>query len=236
VFDTAVTVLRRLVGGQPVFQRDREHVHHRLQKFGYSPRQVAGIIYAASAAFALLAMLFLNTGVRSLAVVLIVVGAAILLIVRFLRLHELNELGRLARRGVLQPRSVAMNVQLRRAAERLEGARVLSDLLAALAILFKGSEFDEILLTVSPPNERRKATLTWVLVDGAFQEGRKPREHDEWELLCPFDGLGWVGTLQLRRRLGRRSLMMDFNLLMEIVQPALENAAGRIENPLPQAS
>ncbi len=236
VFDTTLTLLRRMVRGQPIFQRDEAHVHHRLQQFGYSPRQVAGIIYAASAGFALLAMLFLNPSVRSFAVVLIVVGAAVLLIVRFLRLHEINELGRLAKRGVLQPRSIAMNVQLRRAAERLESAQKLTDLLSALAILFKGSEFDEVLLTVSPPHERRRATLAWRLVDDAFEEGKKDREHDEWELSCPFDGLGWVGTLHLRRRLGRRSLMMDFNLLMEIVQPALESAAGRIENPLPQAS
>ncbi|MCH7473504.1 MAG: undecaprenyl/decaprenyl-phosphate alpha-N-acetylglucosaminyl 1-phosphate transferase, partial [Gemmatimonadetes bacterium] len=65
VFDTTLTLIRRKVRGQPVFQRDQEHVHHRLQQFGYSPRQVAGLIYGASAGFALLAMLFLNPGVRS---------------------------------------------------------------------------------------------------------------------------------------------------------------------------
>jgi hypothetical protein len=233
VFDTTLTLIRRKVRGQPVFQRDQEHVHHRLQQFGYSPRQVAGMIYAASAGFALLAMLFLNPGVRSFAVVLIVVGVAILVVVRFLRLHELNELARLARRGVLQPRSIAMNVQLRRAAERLESAQTLSDLHAALAILFHRSEFDEIILTVAPPYDRRNATLTWHLVDDAFREGKVERQHDEWEVTCPFDGVGWVGSLHLRRRLGRRSLMLDLNLLLEVVQPALDSAAGRIDNPLP---
>ncbi len=81
-----------------------------------------------------------------------------------------------------------------------------------------------------------RASLTWYLVDGAFREGDVERQHDEWEVVCPFDGKGWVGALHLRRRLGRRSLMMDLNLLMEIVQPALENVAARIENPLPQTS
>lgn len=233
VFDTTLTLIRRKVRGQPIFQRDREHVHHRLQQFGYSPRQVAGLIYGASAGFALLAMLFLNPGVRSFAVVLTIVGMATLVVVRFLRLHELNELARLARRGVLQPRSIAMNVQLRRAAERLESAHTLSDLHAALAILFHRSEFDEIILTVAPPHDRRNATLTWHLVDDAFQEGKVERQHDEWEVICPFDGAGWVGSLHLRRRLGRRSLMLDLNLLLEVVQPALESAAGRIDNPLP---
>ncbi len=105
-----------------------------------------------------------------------------------------------------------------------------------MAILFGGSEFDEIVLKVAPPRERRGASLTWYLVDGAFREGDVERQHDEWEVVCPFDGKGWVGALYLRRRLGRRSLMMDLNLLMEIVQPALGNAAAHIENPLPQTS
>ena len=236
VFDTTITVVRRLVRGQPIFQRDQGHVHHRLQQFGYSPRQVAGMIYVASAFFALLAMLFINPSVRSFAVVLIVVGAAMLVVVRFLKLHEINELARLARRGVLQPRSIVMNVQLRRAAERLETAHTLTDLHSALAILFGGSEFDEIVLKVAPLRERRGASVTWHLVDGAFRKGDVERQHDEWEVVCPFDGKGWVGALHLRRRLGRRSLMMDLNLLMEIVQPALENVAARIENPLPQTS
>ncbi len=236
VFDTTITMVRRFVRGQPIFQRDQGHVHHRLQQFGYSPRQVAGMMYGASAVFALLAMLFINPSGRSFAVVLIVVGAAMLVVVRFLRFHEINELARLAKRGVLQPRSVVMNVQLRRAAERLETAHTLTDLHSALAILFGGSEFDEIVLKVAPPHERRGASLTWHLVDDVFCEGDVERQNDEWEVVCPFDGKGWVGALHLRRRLGRRSLMMDLNLLMEIVQPALENVAARIENPLPQTS
>jgi hypothetical protein len=118
----------------------------------------------------------------------------------------------------------------------LERARSLADLQAALAVLFKGSEFDEILLTVAPAAERRNATLSWRLVDGEFCEGTADRQSDEWEVLCPFAATGWRGTLHLRRRLGRRSLMMDFNLLMEIVQPALESAAARIDNPVPRPS
>ena len=90
VFDTAITVVRRLVRGQPIFQRDQEHLHHRLASAGFSPRQVAGLIYAASAGFALLSMLFINPGVRSFAVVLIVVGASTLLVVRFCLSRQLT--------------------------------------------------------------------------------------------------------------------------------------------------
>lgn len=232
LFDTTITLIRRAVAGQPLFQRDQEHVHHRLSGAGFSPRQVAGLIYAASAGFALLSMFFINPGVRSFAVVLIVVGAATLLMVRFLRLHEINELARLARRGVLQPRSVAMNVQLRRASERLETVESLQDLQKGLAILFDESEFDEVVLQVAPSAERRGTSEIWHLRDGAFVGGAPEARADEWEVLCPFEGADWTGQLRLRRRLGRRSLMMDLNLFLEVVQPALERAARRIESPI----
>jgi hypothetical protein len=149
--------------------------------------------------------------------------------VRFFRLHELNELARVAQRGVLKPRSIAINIQLRRAAERLERVRTMADLLEALAILLVRSEFDEVLLRIAPSGERRGSSTTWRLVGGVFVEETIRRRMDEWEVVCPFQGRGWSGELRLRRRLGRRSLLLDLNLLMEIVQPALAKAAGQIE-------
>jgi hypothetical protein len=167
--------------------------------------------------------------VRSYAVVLVVLGTSVWLIVRFLRLHELNELARVAHRGVLKPRSIAVNIQLRRAAERLESVRTLNDLLEALGVLLTGSEFDEVVLRTAPSGERRGNTTVWRLVNGKFVEEVVRRRVDEWEVVCPFQGNGWSGELRLRRRLGRRSLLLDLNLMMEIVQPALAKAAGRIE-------
>jgi hypothetical protein len=48
-------------------------------------------------------------------------------------------------------------------------------------------------------------------------------------VVFPFEGADWVGELQLRRRLGRRALVLDFNLVLELVQPALVEAATRID-------
>lgn len=228
VFDTTITLIRRIVRGRPVFEGDRDHLHHRLLRAGLTPRQVVGILYVASAAFAVAAMLFINPGVRAYAVILVILGAAVWMVVRYLRLHELNELARLAQRGVLQARSVAMNVQLRRAAERLESARSLPDLQEALAILFTKSEFDQVLLIVTVGEERGGNPRAWYLDNSTFVEGWPDRHSDEWEVVCPFEGSGWTGELRLRRRLGRRSLLLDLNLMLEIVQPALTQAAQHI--------
>jgi UDP-GlcNAc:undecaprenyl-phosphate GlcNAc-1-phosphate transferase len=232
VFDTTITLIRRLVRGRSLFEPDREHVHHRLARAGFSPRQVAMVIYAASAAFAVGAMLFINPGLRSYAVALLVIGAGVWIMARRLRFHELNELARLARKGTLQPRAVAVNVELRRAVERLSRADSLDDLMDGLSILFRRSEFDGVLLLVTAVGERRGHARKWRLEGEAFVEGWPERLHDEWEVVCPFGGGGWRGELHLRRRLGRRSLLLDLNLLLELVQPTLQDAAERIEVPV----
>ncbi len=229
VFDTTITLIRRLVRGRPLFERDKEHVHHHLQRAGLSPRAVAGVIYAASAAFALAAMVFINPSARSYAVALVIIGAGVWIVARFLRLHELNELARMARRGARQPRVIAYSVQMRRASERFEHAESLADIQEALAILLRKSEFDEVLLMASPIGDRRGRTQVWQLRAGKFVEGWPVRAVDEWEVACPFEGAGWTGELRLRRRLGRPSLLLDLNLLLEVIQPALSEAAKRID-------
>jgi hypothetical protein len=173
-------------------------------------------------------MLFINPGERSIAVAFIVIGAGGWMVGRFLRLHELNELARLARRGVLQPRAIALNVELRRASEQLERAISLERFQEALATLLRRSEFDEVVLIVAPATDRRGNARSWRLANGRFEEAWVRRGRDEWEIVCPFHGAGWNGELHLRRRLGRRSLLLDMNLLLELVQPALTAAASRI--------
>jgi hypothetical protein len=203
-------------------------VHHRLAQVGFNPRQVALLIYAASAAVALASMLFLNPSARGYGVGFVMFGAGVWLTARFLRLHELNELARLAQRGALQPRKVAMNVGLRRAAERLERATQFEDIMAGVEALFGGMDFDEVVFVASAGRDRRGSSRAWQLVGDRFAEGWPARARDEWEVICPFEGDGWDGEIRLRRRLGRRSLLLDLNLLLEVVQPALSEAARRV--------
>jgi UDP-GlcNAc:undecaprenyl-phosphate GlcNAc-1-phosphate transferase len=229
MFDTTITLIRRLVRGRPLFERDQSHVHHRLAQVGLAPRQVALTIYAVSAGVALLSMLFLNPSARSYGVGLAILGAGVWITARYLRLHEINELARLARKGALQPKRIAVNVGLRRAAERLEAVSRFEDILAGLEMLFAGAEFDEVVFVAWVGPDRRGTSRAWRLMNGTFTEGWPPRARDEWEVTCPFEGNGWAGELRLRRRLGRRTLLLDFNLLLEVVQPALTEAARQVE-------
>ena len=228
VFDTVTTIGRRLIRGVPVFERDSEHLHHRLQAAGLSPIQVAAVVYGASAVFALAGMLFINPGVRSYAVVLAVIGAGVWLVVRYLRLHEFNELAHLAKRGLQSRKALLMNVRMRRGAERIEQAQSIKQICEGLVDLFEKAEFDEVALVISESREMRGRAKCWRLDGDQFVEGWPDKKPDEWEVVCPFQSDDIYGELRLRRRLGRSAILIDLNLLLELVQPSLGRAVSKI--------
>ena len=56
IADTLLAMVRRAVRGAPLFQADRDHIHHRLLARGLSHRQTVLLLYGASAALGLVAL------------------------------------------------------------------------------------------------------------------------------------------------------------------------------------
>src|ERR1041385_9231184 len=77
VIDTTFSMMRRFISGKPLFQGDREHVHHMLLERGWSQRRTVFVLYAVSAALGLISLLFINEASRLTGLVLLVVGSAI---------------------------------------------------------------------------------------------------------------------------------------------------------------
>ena len=233
LMDTLIAVVRRAVRGAPIFKGDREHLHHRLLAIGLTPQQAMALIYAVSAGFALASMLFLNPNVRGVAVVLTMIGAVLWFSVRYLHLHEFYELARIARRGITQGRAISFNVEVRKAAQTLAGAATWDEIEGVLARLFHASEFDAVRLAIyegGPGTPRREYRLE----HGQAIEERVPINQDEWGVHLPFQvGPGGAvhGELAAFRRYGRRQLLTDVNLLVEVLRPALAAAAGRVLPP-----
>src|SRR6266853_1327233 len=129
VFDTGVAVARRFLSGKPIFQGDREHIHHMLLERGWSQRRVALVLYGVSALFGLSAMLFVNSGNGLTAVVLGVVGVAVVLALGRLRYHEVDELRASVKRNIGERRlRVANNLRMRRACRAVSSASTLDEL------------------------------------------------------------------------------------------------------------
>ncbi len=56
IFDTFFAIFRRIYKKTPIFMPDKDHLHHRLLKMGYSHQTTVLIIYAISGFFALTAI------------------------------------------------------------------------------------------------------------------------------------------------------------------------------------
>ena len=59
IFDTAVNVVRRTRNGQPFYEADLGHTHHRLQRWGLNQVQTVLFMYLISICFSLTALVFL---------------------------------------------------------------------------------------------------------------------------------------------------------------------------------
>ncbi len=56
LIDTSFVVAKRLKYGQPVYQADRQHLHHRFENIGFSHRRAVVYLYAWCVTLALAAL------------------------------------------------------------------------------------------------------------------------------------------------------------------------------------
>jgi UDP-GlcNAc:undecaprenyl-phosphate/decaprenyl-phosphate GlcNAc-1-phosphate transferase len=57
LFDTFFAVIRRLRSGRPIYEADRNHLHHRLMDLGLSQRRVVMLLYGISALLGICAII-----------------------------------------------------------------------------------------------------------------------------------------------------------------------------------
>lgn len=142
VVDTAMTMGRRLISRKPVFQGDREHIHHMLLARGWSQRRVALVLYGVCAAFGLLALIFPASGPKLTGFMMFVISVAVIIAVGHLRYHEVDEIRAGVRRNLADRRlRVANNIRVRRAALALSKASDLHEMFEAMRHLLDFGEF-----------------------------------------------------------------------------------------------
>jgi UDP-GlcNAc:undecaprenyl-phosphate GlcNAc-1-phosphate transferase len=228
ILDTSVAVVRRFLGGKPLFVADRQHIHHKLLERGLSHREAVILLYGVSAAFALLSMMVMNFGGRAFAVILLVVGMGVWFMVQQLHYHEFVELKRIARRAIDQRQVIVKDLAVRRATERFADVHDLSAIRSVLREAFESNEFDGFELTVSSPATGDAPACYW------WQ--RTPGNPDPADLRAS----AWVlalelvngdnqsyGSLRLYRVYDGRPLLLDINVLTTDFRAALADALGR---------
>jgi UDP-GlcNAc:undecaprenyl-phosphate GlcNAc-1-phosphate transferase len=239
ILETALSILRRLISGRPVFTADREHIHHKLLQHGLTHRQVVILLYGVSAVFALLSLFLLWPTGSSLGLVLAVLGIGIWIGVQHLGYLEFGELARVAHRTLDQPQIFVNNLAIRRATEELKVARDYEQVRRILLAAFGSNDFDRFELRLEPPPGEplpfdsaepaaaRFSTISfrWTKPGvGSTQDGAAL-----WTLALDLVSSTnrRPGTLTVHRLYSQRDLQVDINLLTTAFPTALADALER---------
>jgi UDP-GlcNAc:undecaprenyl-phosphate GlcNAc-1-phosphate transferase len=78
LFDTLFAILRRIMQGKSPMEADRGHLHHRLIDMGLSHKQSVVVMYIASTALGLCAIVLADKGVLSAIILVISVSAFVI--------------------------------------------------------------------------------------------------------------------------------------------------------------
>src|SRR5713226_5771885 len=151
ILDVVLAVVRRFLGGKPLFGGDRQHIHHKLLKRGLTQRETVLILYAVSAGFGFLSLILLHQG-TAIALVLAVIGIGILIGVQQLRYPEFAELVSLLERATHRRQILANHLAVRHATESLNECNEFRSICQLLQQTFQPIGFNGIRLQMLIPN------------------------------------------------------------------------------------
>ena len=90
ILDTTFAIIRRFLGGRPIFQPDKGHLHHRLLSIGFTQRQAVFLMYVISAMLGMSAVALTEVSRQIAILILVVVVVAILYGAKKLGILRLN--------------------------------------------------------------------------------------------------------------------------------------------------
>jgi UDP-GlcNAc:undecaprenyl-phosphate/decaprenyl-phosphate GlcNAc-1-phosphate transferase len=237
ILDVALAVVRRFLGGKPLFSGDNDHIHHKLMKRGLSQRTAVLVLYGATAGFALLS-LFLIHNAAMIALVLIVIGIGVWFGIQHLHYAEFAELQDLVRRTKKRKQVFANNLEIRRATESLSSCAEFTSICKVLKntlqpVGFDGFEFKDSSSTGI--SEAFFAPLRRATDDGLrYCWCDMPVSDPAWELrleLMMSSGHR-MGRFSLFRMNAEDPLLVDVDLFNNDFRNALSNAFFRAINQM----
>ncbi|HEX8474135.1 MAG TPA: hypothetical protein VF666_08895 [Pyrinomonadaceae bacterium] len=252
VVDTGFTLVRRFLSGKPLFEGDREHIHHMLLARGWSQRRVACVLYGVSALFGMAALLLVNDAGRATGLMLFIVGAAVVLAVGRLRYHEVDEIRASMKRNFGERRvRAANNIRVRRASRAVSEATSLSELFGAMSELLEFGEFVYAKVQLGDGNgasarmvnslAREAATrrlrgvslqggvVRWSWERGDIDAAEVISSRRFWTLRLPLSTAnGDWGYVNLYRGCDADALLLNIDYLCNLFQREMAGAAERI--------
>ena len=218
LLDTSLTVMRRFLGGRPLFLADRDHIHHRLLQNRLTLKVVVLVLYGLAALFSLGSLLILQSTGSLVALVAVLAGASAWFLTGGLRYEELSEVNAyVARAWQSQRRVLANQILIRKAARQLEEARCVEGSWQVLLSALEALDFDAVTCQLSQwPNGRVPSLSGW-------SRWGEESSNESWNVSIPLRaGEKVVGELQLWRALSKERLLFQFSSLLDTLIPPFE--------------
>jgi UDP-GlcNAc:undecaprenyl-phosphate GlcNAc-1-phosphate transferase len=250
IIDMSFAIARRFISRQPLFQGDREHIHHMLLARGWSQRRVVFVLYGVCAAFGLTSLLFVSDAGRLTGLILLVVGSAVILAVGKLRYHEVDEIKASLKRNIGERRIRAANhLRIRRASRAMSKADNLGELFGAVRELLDLGEFAHATVQIGRDGdpecterllaqenglshlgvELRNGLICWSWVHKDVNPVEVIGSGKYWTLSLPLStgGSGW-GYINLYRPFESDALLLDINYLCQLFWREMAQAVERL--------
>jgi UDP-GlcNAc:undecaprenyl-phosphate GlcNAc-1-phosphate transferase len=254
VTEAGLSLVRRFLSGQPLFQSDRGHIHHMLLRRGMNQRQAVILLYGICALCSLFGLMLLNPERNLAALIFFVLGVGIVFGVQHLRYAEFSELGNQIREGVTRHRrAMAVNVRVRRTSADLSSTKTTDQFFAALSDMLMTNEFDCAVLEINrhaehlnlsaarysrhfPATSASRVVWTWERGDTPLEDILSSNQF--WTLRLPLtdDNGGTLGAITFYRCLLDGEPSIDLKNICGPLQHELSATLSRLlhEEPNPQ--
>jgi UDP-GlcNAc:undecaprenyl-phosphate/decaprenyl-phosphate GlcNAc-1-phosphate transferase len=139
IMDTLLAMGRRALRGRPLFQADKEHIHHRLMAVGLSHRQAVLVLYGFCVVLGAVALVMTYANSMQTALLLLALGIVAVVSLRFLGYLRLD---RMALSAAERRRNRALRAAVRPLGRRLRQVRRIEEIWTIVeeaALLFGAS-------------------------------------------------------------------------------------------------
>jgi UDP-GlcNAc:undecaprenyl-phosphate GlcNAc-1-phosphate transferase len=221
ITDTLVAMVRRALAGRPMFSGDREHIHHRLLRLGFSHRKAVLLLSGSSFLLCVIALALSYAQDAVVACALFVLSAVAFFALR--RMGFLHLESSLAR---LRHRNLDLRAAVGAIAHKLRTARSVDEILESAQTFGPAVSAHSVRLEVAPPGSISNAGTIFATrwLSPAERNGHTP-------LRARFELPKELGMLEVEWLDGRGEVDRDHALAAEALCRSVAHALHRMSSP-----
>jgi UDP-GlcNAc:undecaprenyl-phosphate/decaprenyl-phosphate GlcNAc-1-phosphate transferase len=216
IIDTLLAIGRRALRGRPLFQADKEHIHHRLIAAGLTHRQAVLVLYGFCVFLgaAALVLTFASSGQAALLLIMLALVAFV-----FLRWLGFMRLDGMSAHAADRKRNRALRAAVRPIGRRLQQARTMDEI---VPIIHEATTvFGAATMTVRASSDDPASVLVFPVSDDAAAEAFRG------QFIVP-GGKPSERILEVFWHDGRREVDRDTEIAVDVFCEYLANAIDAI--------